>query len=114
MDKGAFYWFADVVKIMGEEKGLKYMKRLAEQLLKFHNGRSINCQLVAAGEISIALPVYNHSVDRIKSQGGPIEWVALEPIVAEINSPSISSHAPIRMPPSCLLILCYPGKVRRL
>jgi len=94
MDTGAINWFANVLKIMGEEKGLEYMKKLSGQDIKFRDGRALNSQMVAAGEISMTIPVLNHTTDRIKSQGAPIEWVAFEPVIVDINPPAVSAHAP--------------------
>ncbi len=93
MDANAFYWFAGVLKIMGEEKGLQYMKKLSDQNIRF-DGRILVVQLVAAGETSITMPVYNHRIEQMKSDGAPLEWSALEPLIAEVNAPSISAHAP--------------------
>ncbi len=94
MDTGAFDWFAGIFKIMGEEKGMQFMKRLSEQNIQFRSGRTLVTQMVAAGERSIATPVYNQRVEWLKADGAPIDWVPLEPIVSEVNPPVISAHAP--------------------
>lgn len=94
MDTGAFDWFSSILKIMGEEKGLQYMKRLSDQNIKFRSGRTLNCQMVAAGETSLAVPVHNNRVDMMKAQGAPIEYVFFEPLISDFITPSISAHAP--------------------
>lgn len=94
MDPKAFEWFAAMLKMMGEEKGLTYMKRLADQDLKFYSSRTLNAQMVAAGEVSLSLAVYNNRVEDMKTVGAPIEWFAIEPVVPEIHPIAISARAP--------------------
>ena len=93
MDSGPFYWFASILRMMGEEDGLKYMKKLSEQDIRFY-GRLLAGQLVAAGECSITIPYFNSRVETLKAEGAPLEWAAIEPLVAEVNSPAISANAP--------------------
>ena len=94
MPSNSVYWFSYMLKMMGEEKGLDYMRRLARQDIQLRPGRTLNVQLVAAGERSIGIGVFNYRVEEIKSKGGHIDWVALEPVVAELNGPAVAAHAP--------------------
>ena len=94
MDTGGFDWFGNVLKIMGEAKGLQYMKKLGEQDIQFRAGKTLVCQLVAAGERIIGLPVFSQRIDMMRSQGAPIEYVFIEPLISELNSPSVSANAP--------------------
>jgi iron(III) transport system substrate-binding protein len=92
------YWFANVLRKMGEEKGLEYMKKLAEQNIRFRTGRTLNAQMVAAGEIHFAILVYNYKIEQMKKEGAPVEWVAIDPVkigtVAEIHPVGVSANAP--------------------
>ncbi len=94
LDTKAFEWFANVVKLMGEKKGLEYMKRLGEQNIQFRTGRSLNAQMVAAGEVKLAILCFNQRIEEMKEKGAPVNWVGIEPIVPEIHPLSISAHAP--------------------
>ncbi len=94
MDDKAFYWFANMLKVMGEEKGLEYMKKLSQQDILFRTGRTLNAQILAAGEVSIGIALYNHRFEEMKPKGAPIEWVPIEPVVPEIHPLGVSSHAP--------------------
>lgn len=95
MDDKAFYWFANVLKIMGGEKnGLEYMKKLAGQNIQFRTGRNVIVDMLVAGEFSIGITTYNQRVEEMKAQGAPLGWVAIEPIVPEIHPIAISAHAP--------------------
>ncbi|MFC1817093.1 ABC transporter substrate-binding protein [Thermodesulfobacteriota bacterium] len=94
MDVKAYYWFASMLKIMGEEKGLEYMKNLSDQNIRFRNGRTLNAQLLAAGEMSIGICLYNHRIEDLKGKGAPVEWIAIEPVVPTIHPLALSAHAP--------------------
>jgi iron(III) transport system substrate-binding protein len=87
-------WFANMLKVWGEEKGLEYMKKLAEQDLQWRAGATLNAQLVAAGELHIGLLLYNNRIESLKAKGAPIEWVALVPIYVELHPLAVSAHAP--------------------
>jgi len=85
-------WFIPMVKMMGEEKGLEYMKRLSGQDLQWRTGRTLVTQLVAAGEYGIGIAVYNHRRSIL------LPYLPMPPI-------------PMR--PGSLLILFSPERVRR-
>jgi len=94
MDTKAFEWFGHMLKIMGEKKGLEFMRRLSEQNIQFRTGKTLITQLVAAGEMSIGITLYNQRVEEMKAEGAPIEWIAPEPVIPDINPLSISAQAP--------------------
>jgi iron(III) transport system substrate-binding protein len=88
-------WFADVVKDMGEEKGLNYFKKLAATNgLPNRKGKGLLTEMVAAGEVPIALTIYNYRAEQLKSKGAPIDWFVIEPAVARVNSVAIPIKAP--------------------
>ncbi len=95
MDDKAFYWFANVLKIMGSEKnGIEYMKKLAGQNIQFRTGRNVIVDMLVAGEFAIGITTYNQRVEEKKAQGAPLGWVAIEPVVPEIHPIAISANAP--------------------
>ena len=59
MDAASDDWFAGMVKMMGKKKGLEYMRQLAQQDIQLRTGRTLNTQMVASGELSIAISLYN-------------------------------------------------------
>ena len=90
-----YQWFYHLLKIMGKEKGLEYMKRLAGQNLQMRKGHTLLAQLVAAGEVAMAVVVYSNRVERMKMSGAPIEWVRSKgPTITAINAVSIPEKAP--------------------
>lgn len=93
MDSDGFQWLAGMMTVMGEEKGLQFMKKLSEQNIQVRSGRTLNAQLVVAGELNCAV-VYNNRVEEMKEKGAPIDWVGLDPVIPEIHPTGISANAP--------------------
>jgi iron(III) transport system substrate-binding protein len=88
-------WFAEVVKQMGEEKGLKFWRDLvATNGLQVRTGHSLLNNLVGSGEIPLALTVYNSDPETLKKKGSPIDWFAIEPAIAIPNGVGVSRKAP--------------------
>lgn len=93
MDSDGFQWLAGMLMIMGEEKGMQFMRKLAEQNINVRSGRTLNTQLVVAGELKGAI-VYNNRVEEMKEKGAPIEWVGLDPVIPELHPTGMSANAP--------------------
>ena len=90
-----YQWFYHLVQILGKEKGLDYMRRLAGQNLQMRKGHTLLAQLVAAGEMALAVVVYSNRVERMKMSGAPIDWVRFKgPTITAINAISIPEKAP--------------------
>ena len=66
-------WFAGMLQIMGQERGLKYMGQLARQEPMLREGHELLAQLVAAGEGFLDINIPASSVDRVKEKGAPID-----------------------------------------
>jgi iron(III) transport system substrate-binding protein len=93
MDSRAYEWFGTMLKAMGEEKGLVYMRELAKQT-QLRAGRTLLAQLVAAGEFTGALTAYSQTFEVLKPSGAPVEWVYLNPVFANIHPTGIAAKAP--------------------
>ncbi len=90
-----YQWFYHLVQILGNEKGLDYMRRLAGQNPQMRKGHTLLAQLVAAGEMALAVVVYSNRVERMKDVGAPIDWVRFRgPTITAINAISIPEKAP--------------------
>ena len=86
-------WFAAVTMAMGEEKGLAYFRSLAGTGPQVRSGHTLLTELVAAGEIPIALTVYNQAVDKLKEKGAPIAWKALQPAFGRADGIAVAKTA---------------------
>jgi iron(III) transport system substrate-binding protein len=93
MDSRAYEWFGTVLKAMGEEKGLAYMRELAKQT-QLRSGRTLLAQLVAAGEFTGALTAYSQTFEVLKPSGAPVDWVYLNPVFANIHPTGVAAKAP--------------------
>ena len=94
LDAKDYEWFANMLKFMGEEKGLTFMKKLAAQNLRMQAGHTLLTQLVAAGELPLGIAMYGHRVEQMKRQGAPLEWVGLNPVILELHPVALSARAP--------------------
>ncbi len=87
-------WFYSIVKYMGEEKGVAFFKTLAAQNgLSVRNGHTLLANLVAAGEVPLALTVYHYTPEQLKQKGAPIDWFAIRPVIAGVNAMGVSRKA---------------------
>ena len=93
MEARAYEWFGTMIKAMGEEKGLSFMRQLAKQV-QLRSGRTLIAQLVAAGEFNGAVTAYSQTFEVLKPAGAPVDWVYLNPVYANIHPTGISSKAP--------------------
>ncbi len=99
-------WFATVVRDMGVEKGMKFFRDLvAKNGISVRKGHSLLNNLVISGEVPLALTVYNYMPEAAKQKGAPIDWFALEPVVARANGVGITRQA--KHPNAALLFYDY-------
>ena len=87
-------WFAAVVKAMGEDRGLAYFRKLAALAPGLRNGHTLLAELVAAGEIDIAIDAHVQGVARLKAKGAPIDWKPLQPAFGQAASIGLARDAP--------------------
>jgi iron(III) transport system substrate-binding protein len=91
---------------MGEAEGLKFFRDLvATNGLSVRKGHTLLAGLVASGEIPLSLTVYNHSSERLKQKGAPIEWFQIQPGYARVNGIAIAAK-PVH-PYAALLFFDY-------
>jgi iron(III) transport system substrate-binding protein len=93
-DSKSYLWLAMILKMMGEKKGLEYIEKLSNQDIKFRAGHTLNAQMVVAGEVHVGINLFNYTVEQMKSQGAPIEWVPFDPVIPELYPISISANPP--------------------
>jgi iron(III) transport system substrate-binding protein len=94
LDAKSYEWFAVVIRGLGEEKGLSLMRQLAKNNPQLRNGRELVAELVAAGEFKLALTAYSQNFETLKQRGAPVDWVALDPVYANLHPVALSAKAP--------------------
>jgi len=88
-------WYASVVIDMGEEKGSRFFRELvAKNGISVRGGHTLLNNLVIAGDIPLALTVYQFLPEAAKRNGAAIDWFVLEPAVARMSGVGIARHAP--------------------
>lgn len=88
-------WMSSVIKDMGEAKGVQYFKDLvANNSLSVRKGHTLLVNLVASGEVPLALTVYQYSVEQMKKKNAPIDWFAIEPAVSVMSGIGVAKKAP--------------------
>ena len=87
-------WFAGILQIMGQERGLKYMRDLAKQQPVPREGHELLAQLIVAGEGLLDINIPAASVERLKEKGAPIDWVSLGVSPAIMVGIGLSAQAP--------------------
>ena len=88
-------WLAETVMKMGEEKGIALFKEIARKnAVSVRKGHTLLSNLVASGEVPLALTVYNYKIEQMKNSGAPIDWFALDPTIARPNANGVVRNAP--------------------
>ncbi len=87
-------WMATIIKKLGTERGMKLFEKLAEMRPDVRKSHILLAELVSAGEVPVALTVYNSQVESLKRRGGPIEWMPVEPIVGLPVGIGVAKNAP--------------------
>jgi iron(III) transport system substrate-binding protein len=88
-------WFAAVVSGMGEAEGLRLFRELvATNGVSVRRGHTLLTNLVASGEVPLALTVYNFTAEQLRRKGAPIDWFVIAPPVARANGLGLARRAP--------------------
>jgi ABC-type Fe3+ transport system substrate-binding protein len=92
---GAPMFIGNVLQTMGQEKGKAYLQKLKTQsVAKTTASNRQLLDLVIAGEYPLALHIFNHHAHISKTAGAPVDWYALEPASATINTISPVTRSP--------------------
>jgi len=94
MDSQSYVWFGTMMQYLGEEAGLRFMKRLNEQNISHQRGRRLMTQLVAAGEFDMAVETNLNSVLTLSRQGAPLAFAPSQPYFLSPSLVFMSANAP--------------------
>jgi iron(III) transport system substrate-binding protein len=88
-------WFQSLSEHLGDgDAGINLFRDIkAKNGISVRTGHSLLANLVVAGEVPLALNVYQYKVIQLKRDGAPIDWFALEPTLASTNAIGILQHA---------------------
>ncbi len=94
MDSQSYVWFGTMMQFLGEDNGLRFMKRLNEQNLQHSRGRRLLTQLLAAGEHELAVETNLNSVLSLSKQGAPLGFAPIQPYFLTPSLMFMSAGAP--------------------
>jgi iron(III) transport system substrate-binding protein len=94
MDSQSYVWFGTMLKYLGDEAGVRFMKQLNEQNIAHQRGRRLMTQLVAAGEFDMAVETNLNSVLTLAKQGAPLSFAPIQPYFLSPSLVFMSANAP--------------------
>lgn len=88
-------WFATIVGNLGEQKGLALFREIVRRSgISERDGASLLTNLTIAGEVPLALTVYNYNIEEKKETGAPIDWFVVTEGVAIPTGSGVVRRAP--------------------
>jgi iron(III) transport system substrate-binding protein len=88
-------WLAGIVTQMGYDKGVALFREIASKNnVSVRKGHTLLTNMVASGEVPLALTLYNYKVEQLKNAGAPIDWFSLDPTIARPNGVGVTRFAP--------------------
>jgi ABC-type Fe3+ transport system substrate-binding protein len=92
---GAPIFIGNVLTSMGQEAGKAYLQKLKGQnIAKSTASNRQILDLTIAGEFPIALHIFNHHAYISKMAGAPVDWYAIEPVTATIQTIGLTKNTP--------------------
>jgi ABC-type Fe3+ transport system substrate-binding protein len=85
----------NILTIMGQDKGMAYLRRFAAQEPVFiPASQRVVLDKVIAGEYPLAVMTFNHHSAISAAQGAPVAWIKMEPLSESVNLIGILKDAP--------------------
>jgi iron(III) transport system substrate-binding protein len=82
-----------MLKVMGREKGLDFMRRLAAQGVGLRDSYTLAVQGVASGEVPLGLNLYGTRTEEFKKKGAPVDWIPMEFVLASLEPLAVAANA---------------------
>jgi len=87
-------WFATIVTALGTERGLQLFRDIAANGVSLRQGHSVLSNLVAAGDVPLALTIYDYRVVQLRRAGAPVESFTLDPTPVHLGAVGLASRSP--------------------
>ena len=96
-------WFAALMAKLGEAHGLALFRDIVQANgISLRKGHTLLANMVAAGEVPLALTVFSYKSDQLARAGAPIRTFYLPPVIALATSISVARCA--RHPHAAVLL----------
>jgi len=89
-----FETFGMMLKVMGREKGLNFMRRLSAQGVELRNSFTLAVQGVASGEVALGMNLYGTHTEEFKKKGAPVDWIPMEFVLTTVEPLAVGARAP--------------------
>jgi iron(III) transport system substrate-binding protein len=107
-------WFGTLLGDIGEAKGTKlFTDVVATNGVSLRKGHTLLANLVASGEVPLGLTVYNYKPPQLKKKGAKIDWIVLQPAIAQLHAVAVVSKT-TRPFSSALLFDFFLGEGQQL
>jgi iron(III) transport system substrate-binding protein len=83
-----------LVERMGWANAEEYMRKLAQQELKLHRGRSARVQIILAGEVLGSLDINADNIVELQFQNAPLEYALMDPTFLSLTALSMPRNPP--------------------
>jgi iron(III) transport system substrate-binding protein len=88
-------WLSGVFAEIGEARAQQVFKEIvAANGISVRKGHTLLTQLVASGEVPLALTVYNYKAEQLRAEGAPIDWFTIGNAIARPNGVAVARNAP--------------------
>jgi len=88
-------WFGTLLANSKEAGGDKLFRDLvATNGISLRKGHTLLANLVASGEVPLALTVYVYKPEQLKAKGAPIDWFVIPPAIASLHAVGVHNRAP--------------------
>ncbi len=85
--------FMGLIPAWGEGRVLDFAKKMVANKPQFRRGQTETIQLMAAGEYALHSGTQYDSVFNVRRKGGPVEFIALEPLPVSLEDEAIAKGA---------------------
>ena len=88
-------WFMTLALALGEQKATTVLEDIVTKNgISVRKGHTLLTNLVASGEVPLALTPYYHEVEPLKKMGAPIDHLYLAPVIAMPSAAAVVKKAP--------------------
>jgi len=83
-------WFAGVVTHLGGDEVVRLFQEIVKRNgISVRSGHTLLTNLVASGEVPLALTVYNFTAEQVRQSGAPLDWFVIPPAMAQPNGVAV-------------------------
>ncbi|MGH7784779.1 MAG: ABC transporter substrate-binding protein, partial [Candidatus Binatia bacterium] len=82
LDQTDMHLFGTLIEYWGREKGLNYFRKLAENDPSMRRGKTLQAQILGAGEVHVAPWLYGYRPLAMKREGAPVDITLLKPVLS--------------------------------